>query len=48
MALPAVALRVIDLTADVNVSLKELSRTIQNDQGLSAKILKTFGLIANQ
>ena len=40
-SLPAVALRVIDLTADVNVSLKELSRTIQNDQGLSAKILKT-------
>lgn len=40
-SLPAVALRVIDLTSDVNVSLKELSETIQNDQGLSAKILKT-------
>ncbi len=40
-SLPAVALQVIELTADVNVSLKELARTIQNDQGLSAKILKT-------
>lgn len=40
-SLPAVALQVIELTSDVNVSLKELSRTIQNDQGLSAKILKT-------
>ncbi|MBK7404167.1 MAG: HDOD domain-containing protein [Phycisphaerales bacterium] len=40
-SLPAVALRVIDLTADVNVSLKDLSQTIQNDQGLAAKILKT-------
>jgi HD-like signal output (HDOD) protein/GGDEF domain-containing protein len=40
-SLPAVALHVIELTSDVNVSLKELSRTIQNDQGLAAKILKT-------
>lgn len=40
-SLPAVALQVIELTADVNVSLKELSRTIQNDQGLAAKVLKT-------
>lgn len=39
--LPAVALRVIELTSDVDVSLKELARTIQNDQGLAAKILKT-------
>ncbi len=40
-SLPAVAVRVIDLTSDVNVSLRDLSRTIQNDQGLAAKILKT-------
>lgn len=40
-SLPAVALQVIELTADVNVSLKELARIIQNDQGLSAKVLKT-------
>jgi two-component system, cell cycle response regulator len=40
-SLPAVALRVIELTSDANVSLKELSRTIQHDQGLSAKVLRT-------
>lgn len=40
-SLPAIALRVIDLTSDVNVSLSELASTIQNDQGLSSKILKT-------
>lgn len=40
-SLPAVAVRVIELTADKNVSLKELADTIQNDQGLSAKVLRT-------
>lgn len=40
-SLPAVALRVIDLTADVNVSLDELASTIQNDQALAAKVLRT-------
>ncbi len=40
-SLPAVAVRVIELTADKNVSLKELTDTIQNDQGLSAKVLRT-------
>lgn len=40
-SLPAVALRVIEQTSDENVSLRELARTIENDQGLSAKILKT-------
>ena len=40
-SLPAVALRVIELTSNVNVSLKELAETIQNDQGLATKILKT-------
>ncbi|MFG0241707.1 MAG: HDOD domain-containing protein [Phycisphaerales bacterium JB054] len=40
-SLPAVALQVIELTADVDVSLKELARVIQNDQGLTAKVLKT-------
>ncbi|HLO40967.1 MAG TPA: HDOD domain-containing protein [Phycisphaerales bacterium] len=40
-SLPAVAVRVIELTADRNVSLKELADTIQNDQGLTAKILRT-------
>ncbi len=40
-SLPAVAVRVIELTADKNVSLKELADTIQNDQGLATKILRT-------
>lgn len=40
-SLPAVAVRVLELTQNVNVSLDELGRTIQNDQALSAKILKT-------
>lgn len=40
-SLPAVAVRVIELTSDKNVSLKELSSTIQNDQGLAAKVLRT-------
>jgi diguanylate cyclase (GGDEF)-like protein len=40
-SLPAIAVRVIELTSDVNVSLKELSRQIQNDQGLAARVLKT-------
>ncbi|GMV24396.1 MAG: hypothetical protein AMXMBFR58_04270 [Phycisphaerae bacterium] len=40
-SLPAVAVRVIELTGDRNVSLKELADTIQNDQGLSAKVLRT-------
>lgn len=40
-SLPAVALRVIELTSDKNVSLEELAETIQNDQGLAAKVLRT-------
>ena len=40
-SLPMVAIQVIERTSDVNVSLKELARTIENDQGLAAKILKT-------
>jgi diguanylate cyclase (GGDEF)-like protein len=39
--LPAVAVRVIELTQNVNVSMDDLTETIQNDQGLAAKILKT-------
>lgn len=48
-SLPAVAMRVVELTADQTVSMKALAETIQNDQALSAKILRTvnsslFGL----
>lgn len=40
-SLPVVAMRVIELTQRTDVSLEELARTIQNDQALSAKVLKT-------
>ncbi|HED53224.1 MAG TPA: HDOD domain-containing protein [Phycisphaerales bacterium] len=40
-SLPAVALEVIELTRDANVSMDRLAETIQNDQGLSAKVLRT-------
>lgn len=40
-SLPAVAMRVIELTGDQNVSLDELASTIQNDQALAAKVLRT-------
>lgn len=39
--LPAVALRVIELTASDDVSMKELAATIENDQALAAKVLRT-------
>jgi diguanylate cyclase (GGDEF)-like protein len=39
--LPAVALRVIELTSGDDVSMRELAATIQNDQGLASKILRT-------
>lgn len=40
-SLPAVAIRILELTSDLNVSIAELARTIENDQGLTAKILRT-------
>ncbi len=40
-SLPAVALRVIELTSDANVPMRELAETIQSDQGLATKILRT-------
>lgn len=40
-SLPAVALKVIELTSDRNVALERLAETIQNDQGLAAKVLRT-------
>src|SRR5688572_1757354 len=38
---PAVAMRLIDLTRDNNVSMRALAELITNDQGLAAKILRT-------
>lgn len=48
-SLPAVAARVVELTHQDTVSFKDLADTIQNDQALAAKILRTvnsslFGL----
>lgn len=40
-SLPAVAVRVIEMTQNPNVKLDELASAIQNDQGISAKILRT-------
>lgn len=41
-SLPGVALEVLDLTRDPNVPIAVLARTVENDQALSAKILKTI------
>jgi two-component system cell cycle response regulator len=48
-SLPAVALQVLELTRDPNVSLDEIAKVIQNDQAIAAKVLRTvnssyFGL----
>jgi len=39
--LPAIAVRVIEMTSDPDLVLDDLAATIANDQGLSAKILRT-------
>ncbi len=39
--LPAVALRVLELTKDQNVSFKDLAATITNDVALASKVLRT-------
>ena len=40
-SLPAVALRVIELAGKSDVVMKELASTIEQDQGLAAKVLRT-------
>ena len=40
-SLPAVAVEVIELTRDPEVKLERLAQTIENDQGLTAKVLRT-------
>jgi len=40
-SLPAVAVKVLELTADPNVKIDELAKQIQNDQALATKILRT-------
>ena len=39
--LPAVAIRVLELTSDPDVKMDELAKEIQVDQGIAAKILRT-------
>jgi len=40
-SLPAIAIQVIELTNDPNVSMDELAELIQTDQAMSARILRT-------
>jgi diguanylate cyclase (GGDEF)-like protein len=40
-SLPAVALRVLELTRDANVPLQKVAEVVQNDQALTGRILKT-------
>lgn len=40
-SLPAVAIRVLELTSDPDVEMGELAKEIQYDQGIAAKILRT-------
>lgn len=40
-SLPAVAVKVIEMTSNPNVKLSELAETISHDQGLAAKVLRT-------
>jgi len=40
-SLPAVAMRVLELTKDENVDFNALAQTIENDQALASKILRT-------
>lgn len=40
-SLPAIAVKVLELTQDENVSIKQIADTITNDQGLSSKVLRT-------
>jgi len=40
-SLPAVALRVIEQCSDPDIKIAELAKTIQNDQAMSAKVLRT-------
>ncbi len=40
-SLPAIAVQVLELTSDQNVSMDELAELIQTDQAMAAKILRT-------
>ncbi len=40
-SLPAIAAKLIELTGDPDVSMSEIAATVQQDQGLASKVLKT-------
>jgi two-component system cell cycle response regulator len=40
-SLPAVAVRLLELTSDPDVSMREIAKLVQQDQALAAKVLKT-------
>ncbi|MBO6513535.1 MAG: HDOD domain-containing protein [Phycisphaerales bacterium] len=40
-SLPAVAAKLIELTGDPNVQMSEIAKTVQQDQALAGKVLKT-------
>jgi len=41
-SLPAVALKVLELTSKPDVSLKQVAQVIENDQAIAAKVLRTI------
>jgi len=41
-SLPAVAVQVLAMTRDPNVTVKELARVVENDQAISTKVLRTI------
>ncbi|MEZ6164560.1 MAG: HDOD domain-containing protein [Phycisphaerales bacterium] len=40
-SLPAIAVRILELTSDPDVSMSDIAREVQQDQALAAKVLKT-------
>ena len=40
-SLPAVAIKLLELTSDPDVAMKEIAQLVQQDQALAAKVLKT-------
>ncbi|MCB9837715.1 MAG: HDOD domain-containing protein [Phycisphaeraceae bacterium] len=41
-SLPAVAIEVLELTRDPNVSIKEIAKVVENDQAIASKVLRTI------
>ena len=41
-SLPAVAIQILELTRDPNVSIKQIGKVVENDQAIAAKVLRTI------